>query len=44
MTSEPLELRVQSFSFTELPTSYVGGEKIKIDGLKRQTGTDVITH
>ena len=24
--------------------AYIGGAKIKIDGLKRQTQTDVITH
>ena len=43
MTSEPLELRV-SVVLDYWAAYYVGGEKIKIDGLKRQTGTDVITH
>ena len=42
MTSEPLEVRVSAvFDYW---AAYVGGEKIKIDGLKRHTGTDVITH
>ena len=39
MSSKPLEVRVP---ITELPN--VGGEKIKIDGLKQHTQTDVITH
>ena len=39
MTSEPLEVRVLAvFDY-----AYVGGEKIKTDGLKRHTWTD-ITH
>ena len=42
MTSELLEVRVSAvFDYW---AAYVGGEKIKIDGLKRHTWTDVITH
>ena len=42
MTSEPLEVRVSAvFDYW---AGYVGGEKIKIDGLKKHTRTDVITH
>ena len=41
MISEPLEVRV-SATFDEW-AAYVGGEK-KIDGLKRYTQTDEITH
>ena len=42
MTSEPLEVRVSAiFDYWAV---YVDGEKIKIDGLKRHTRTDVITH
>jgi len=29
---------------TELPNAYVGGAKIKTDGPKQQTSSDVITH
>jgi hypothetical protein len=42
MTSEPLEFRV-SVVFDYWAAYYVGGEKIKVDALKRQTRTDVIT-
>ena len=42
MTSEPLEERV--LAIFDYWAAYVGGEKIKIDGLKRHTQTDVITH
>ena len=41
MLSKPLEARIL---ITQLPSAYVGGEKIKTDGLKTQTPTDVITH
>ena len=42
MTSEWLEVLVSAvFAYSD---AYVGGEKIKIDGLKRHTRTDVITH
>ena len=42
MTSKPLEGRVSAvFDYWD---AYVGGEKIKTDGLKRHTRTDVITH
>ena len=40
MTSKQVVLRVL---ITELH-KYVGGAKIKTDGLKQQTLTDVITH
>ena len=40
MTSKLVVLQVP---ITELPT-YVGGAKIKLDGHKRQTRTDIITH
>ena len=42
MTSEPLEVRVSAvFDYWD---AYIGGEKIKSDGLKRHTQKDVITH
>ena len=41
MTSEPLEVRVLAvFDYWD---AYVGGEKIKTDGLKRHIGSDEIT-
>ena len=40
MSSELLEIRVW---VTELP-KYVGGEKIKTDGLQGHAGSDDITH
>ena len=43
MKSEPLEVRV--LAIFDYCAAYVGGEKkIKIDGLKGHTRTDVITH
>ena len=42
MTSEPLE--VQVLAVFDNWSAYVDEEKIKIDGLKRHTRTDVITH
>ena len=42
MTPEPLEVRV--LAVFDYWAAYVGGEKIKIDGLKRHTRTDVIIH
>ena len=42
MTSEPLEERV--LAVFDYWVAYIGGEKIKTDGLKRHTRTDVITH
>ena len=42
MTSEPLEVRV--LAVFDYWAAYIGVEKINIDGLKRHTGTDVITH
>ena len=42
MTSKPLEIRVSAVFDNR--AAYVGGEKFKIDGLKRHTRTDVITH
>ena len=42
MTFEPLEVRI--LAVLDYQAAYVGGEKIKIDGLKRHTRTDVITH
>ena len=42
MPSEPLEVRVLAvFDYWD---AYIGGEKIKTDGLKRHTQKDVITH
>ena len=42
MTSESLEVRVSViFDYRD---AYIGGEKIKSDGLKRHTQKDVITH
>ena len=42
MTSEPLEVQVSAaFDYW---AAYVAGEKIKVDGLKRHTRTDVTTH
>ena len=42
MPSEPLKMRVLAvFNYWD---AYIGGEKIKTDGLKTQTPTDVITH
>ena len=41
MTSEPLEVRV--LAVFDYWAAYVGGEKIKIDGLKKRTQSDVIT-
>ena len=42
MTSKPLEVWV--LAVFDYWAAYLGGEKIKIDGLKRHTRTDVITH
>ena len=42
MTSEPLEVPVSAV--LDYWAAYVGGEKIKIDRLKRHPQTDVITH
>ena len=42
MTSEPLEVR--DLSVFDYWDAYIGGEKIKTDGLKRHTQTGVITH
>ena len=40
--SELFEVRVSAiFNYR---AAYLGGEKIKIDGLKRHTRTDVVTH
>ena len=42
MTSEPLEVLWVSAVF-DYWAAYVGGEKNKIEGLKRHTRSDVIT-
>ena len=42
MTTE--SLKVQVLAVFDYWDAYVGGEKIKTDGLKRHTWTDVITH
>ena len=40
MSSEPLEVQVSAvFDYWD---AYVGGEKIKTDGLKRQNRTDAV--